>query len=451
MPDAVKPPRYLTRRRLLRGLGVGLVGVVGAAVIDVLAGANFHTVIPGAVYRSSQPSAARLESIIKAYGIRTVVNFRGADDRARWYLDQCRVTSRYGVSEEDFNGSSASRLPSTGAMRDLLDIIDHADYPILFHCNRGIDRTGMASAVALLLKTDTTVAEARKQLGICYGHLSLGKTGNMDRFFDLYERWLAKRGESHSPESAPPLDATTSIAPDPAVPRSSPWTHRQSRADELPCGLRIRCTQHVGATVAVSSGNQRRNPCPLRHRRRHRQDVALGRSGEFEAVVEAGDSIVLTLALPTLKPGKYTLRVDMNDEQHAAFMQDGSEPLIMPAGGAVKKYLRIAGCLALAGFVAWRLDWGRFGAAFARLDLTLWLLGVGRLRRAQVVSSVRWRLLARALGFDGSTLRYVGYYFVGMFFNLALPTSVGGDVVRAWYLANCEERARAAGAAWRRF
>jgi len=32
----------------------------------------------------------------------------------------------------------------------------------------------------------------------------------------------------------------------------------------------------------------------------------------------------------------------------------------------------------------------------------------------------------------------LGYYFVGMFFNLFLPTSVGGDVVRTWRLARCE-------------
>src|SRR5207302_10453859 len=29
---------------------------------------------------------------------------------------------------------------------------------------------------------------------------------------------------------------------------------------------------------------------------------------------------------------------------------------------------------------------------------------------------------------------FIAYYYVGMFFNLVLPTSVGGDVVRAWYL-----------------
>src|SRR5262249_35673261 len=38
------------------------------------------------------------------------------------------------------------------------------------------------------------------------------------------------------------------------------------------------------------------------------------------------------------------------------------------------------------------------------------------------------------LGFDGSWWRYTSYYFIGMYFNIILPTSVGGDVVRVWYL-----------------
>ena len=53
---------------------------------------------------------------------------------------------------------------------------------------------------------------------------------------------------------------------------------------------------------------------------------------------------------------------------------------------------------------------------------------------AQVVSAVRWQWLARPLGFGGPLRQYVGAYFVGMFFNLLLPTSVGGDAVRAVYL-----------------
>jgi uncharacterized protein (TIRG00374 family) len=44
---------------------------------------------------------------------------------------------------------------------------------------------------------------------------------------------------------------------------------------------------------------------------------------------------------------------------------------------------------------------------------------------------VRWQQLARPLGFGVPLRRYVGLYFVGMFFNLVLPTSIGGDAVRA--------------------
>jgi hypothetical protein len=51
-----------------------------------------------------------------------------------------------------------------------------------------------------------------------------------------------------------------------------------------------------------------------------------------------------------------------------------------------------------------------------------------------VLSGLRWQLLAKPLGFTGSVWRFTGIYFIGMYFNLLLPTSVGGDMVRAWFL-----------------
>jgi uncharacterized protein (TIRG00374 family) len=51
-----------------------------------------------------------------------------------------------------------------------------------------------------------------------------------------------------------------------------------------------------------------------------------------------------------------------------------------------------------------------------------------------VVSAVRWQWLARPVGFNRPLRRYVAAYFIGMFFNLLLPTSVGGDAIRAVYL-----------------
>jgi uncharacterized protein (TIRG00374 family) len=100
----------------------------------------------------------------------------------------------------------------------------------------------------------------------------------------------------------------------------------------------------------------------------------------------------------------------------------------------VGKKLRLAGSVALLAVLAWRTDWRQIAVAFAGLRAGWWLLAVALYAATQVVSSLRWRLLAGPLGFRQPLGRFTTFYFVGMFFNLVLPTSVGGDVVRAWYL-----------------
>jgi uncharacterized protein (TIRG00374 family) len=99
-----------------------------------------------------------------------------------------------------------------------------------------------------------------------------------------------------------------------------------------------------------------------------------------------------------------------------------------------KKLLRPAGSAALLAFLAWRTDWRQIATAFAGLRIGWWLLAVALYAVTQLASSLRWRQLARPLGFRESYGQFLAYYYVGMFFNLVLPTSVGGDVVRAWYL-----------------
>jgi uncharacterized membrane protein YbhN (UPF0104 family) len=101
----------------------------------------------------------------------------------------------------------------------------------------------------------------------------------------------------------------------------------------------------------------------------------------------------------------------------------------------MRKHVRIVGSVILLAVIAWRLDWGHVAAACLRVQPGYLLAAVLLYVFLQVASSVRWRLLAQAQGFDGPLVRYVAYYYIGMFFNLALPTSVGGDVVRVWYLA----------------
>lgn len=100
----------------------------------------------------------------------------------------------------------------------------------------------------------------------------------------------------------------------------------------------------------------------------------------------------------------------------------------------MSRILRIVVSVLLLGVLAWRTDWDHVGRAFVHLRLDLWLAAVAVLIGTQVVSARRWQLMARPLGFERSFLQLIGFYFIGMYFNLLLPTSVGGDVVRAWYL-----------------
>ena len=47
-------------------------------------------------------------------------------------------------------------------------------------------------------------------------------------------------------------------------------------------------------------------------------------------------------------------------------------------------------------------------------------------------SAVKWWMLAKAGGLQVGLFRTWAYYMIGMFYNLILPTSVGGDVVRSY-------------------
>ena len=75
-----------------------------------------------------------------------------------------------------------------------------------------------------------------------------------------------------------------------------------------------------------------------------------------------------------------------------------------------------------------RHDLGRL--ELGRLTLLLFVCWAGQLFCAQ-----RWRLFAASLGMNMSYRTAVELYFVGMLFNIGLPSLVGGDVVKALMLS----------------
>jgi uncharacterized membrane protein YbhN (UPF0104 family) len=106
----------------------------------------------------------------------------------------------------------------------------------------------------------------------------------------------------------------------------------------------------------------------------------------------------------------------------------------------VGKMPRLIVSVGLLSWLAWRTDWARIGDALGHLRYEWWLLAVAVYFGAQLVSARRWQMLAKPMGFHAPFRRFAGLYFIGMYFNLFLPTSVGGDVVRAWSLDDNSQR-----------
>jgi uncharacterized membrane protein YbhN (UPF0104 family) len=100
----------------------------------------------------------------------------------------------------------------------------------------------------------------------------------------------------------------------------------------------------------------------------------------------------------------------------------------------MNKLVRLTLTVLLVGFVAWHTDWSAVGRAFAQLQVGYWLAGVAILLLTQLVSAYRWQFFCREMRFERPVIQLAGFYYLGMYFSLVLPTSVGGDVVRAWYL-----------------
>lgn len=173
---------------------------VGLLIAGRLVLENYHTVLPGRVYRSAQLSPEGLEMHVARYGIKTVINLRGDNPDEEWYRQEQTHAHHLGIEHIDLPIDSF--MPSPNEVRILTAILRECRQPILLHCESGIDRTGFASAVAYLLLDDASKPElAAGQLTWMYGCMPGRKSrGTKVAFLEAYEDWLRKNGLSHSRE-----------------------------------------------------------------------------------------------------------------------------------------------------------------------------------------------------------------------------------------------------------
>ena len=89
---------------------------------------------------------------------------------------------------------------------------------------------------------------------------------------------------------------------------------------------------------------------------------------------------------------------------------------------------------ALLFFLLFRkVDFRQFGAVLRHAQLQALAAALLMLWIGHVICTFRWRMLMRPLMPALSIGRLFGLYCIGLFFNLAFPTTIGGDVVKVYY------------------
>jgi protein tyrosine phosphatase (PTP) superfamily phosphohydrolase (DUF442 family) len=186
-------------RLVLRCTLFAVVAMLVAECLRIFVGGNFHSVVAGKCYRSGQPSPDFLEAVQRTHHIKAVLNLRDENEGEPWYEAEKEATDRLGIKLINAGLSGAEMPPAPDFARFITALHDCPE-PMLIHCANGNDRTGLASTLYLLMRTDTSVPEARKQLSLRYGHFSWGKAACLQRMLNNYEAWLADNHHEHTAE-----------------------------------------------------------------------------------------------------------------------------------------------------------------------------------------------------------------------------------------------------------
>lgn len=186
--------RRQRRRRLL------IAGVVVLALLVVagrLLRPGLEPLITGKVWRSPQPDRVMLEQALGAHRVRAIINLRGENGGDDWYDLERAMASDYGAQLIDIK-LSADEPPPVLRLRELVAALESAPQPYLLHCMRGVDRTGLAAGLAMVLVEDAPLDRALDELPPNHWPYKDDTIGR--QFFAGYKNWLAQSGQVHSRE-----------------------------------------------------------------------------------------------------------------------------------------------------------------------------------------------------------------------------------------------------------
>ncbi len=84
-------------------------------------------------------------------------------------------------------------------------------------------------------------------------------------------------------------------------------------------------------------------------------------------------------------------------------------------------------------FIFQEIDFHQFASSLSNARLDMVVIGFLTLWIGHYLCVIRWGMLMRPLMPVSSFINLFGIYCIGLFFNLTLPTTVGGDAVKMYY------------------
>ena len=160
---------------------------------------GIHTVIESRIYRSAQLSDIALEQHINTKGIKTIINLRGKSENDDRFLNEQSLTQKYDIDLFNIR-LDPNELPDYRKLTDIIGIISVSRKPLLIHCLRGVDRTGLVSAIAIIIDSNVPFYKAKEQFSWKYGVLPFYRSVG-PHFFSQYEDWLSSQKKIHDRET----------------------------------------------------------------------------------------------------------------------------------------------------------------------------------------------------------------------------------------------------------
>ena len=148
---------------------------------------NLQVVDAGQFYRSGQMNGVEIGAVARWYGIKTIVNLRGVHPEEWWYRRELDACEREKIAHHDL-AWSMREIPTPESLVQLIEWIKAEPRPMLVHCQAGVHRAAVASAVYRLLRGDS-VADAREEFGLFFNNAPIGHLLDLYDGSKPFEQW----------------------------------------------------------------------------------------------------------------------------------------------------------------------------------------------------------------------------------------------------------------------